>query len=653
MIDWAIMAAYVSGLVCITVLLKKKASKGMDEYYLGGRKLPWWMLGMSGMAQQLDMTGTMLMVSLIFALGMRGIYVEIRGGLILLMAFAMVFHGKWNRRSGCMTNAEWKEFRFGSGKAGQLARTIGALSVIVMAVGALAVFMKGSGIFLAMFFPYSPLTCSLALFLIATVYTILSGFYGVVFTDLFQSGFILLGTIVVAVMGFRMVPDSAGFAEAAVQVTNNPFWRSLTLPMHVEMPGMYKMFESFLLTIIYSFMFISFLGVSRSGARNIYFAAKNDRECGTLSFLWIVTSAVRWFLLTGLVILGVYLIKDMFPDVDVISQAAALIKEHFPSVSAHSWGETIAHLANNPSLHCPELVEKLHALFGDNWPEKIKMASYYGSINPEKIMPAVLYYSIPYGLKGLIFVTLMAAAMSTFDSKLNETAAYFVRDIYQRHLRPDAGEKELVRVSRWTCVGIVLASVFLGFFARSINEIWNWVMVGLSGGIAMPALLGWYWWRFNGVGFAAGTFVGMGAAVLQRIVAPDLPTIVSFPIVLLISLAGSLIGTFCSQPPDRDVLKRFFEKTRPFGFWNPVRKHCDLRIVQLARNENRNDIIAVFFALAFQFLIYWVPVQFMLKEWARFWMSSALFLISGAGLYCFWYRWLPRTNSVDENGVTK
>lgn len=118
-IDYGIMIFYVAGIIALGWYLKSKASNSIEDYYLGSNKLPWWALGISGMASQLDMTGTMILVSMLFMFGFRGMYIEIRGGLALLMAFAMVYMGKWNRRSGCMTVAEWMEFRFGKGLGGE------------------------------------------------------------------------------------------------------------------------------------------------------------------------------------------------------------------------------------------------------------------------------------------------------------------------------------------------------------------------------------------------------------------------------------------------------------------------------------------------------------------------------------------------------
>src|SRR5262245_26191236 len=118
--------------------LWRKASQSLEDYFLAGRNLPWWALGISGMTNFLDMTGTMVIVSSLYLLGPRGIYVEFRGGAVLVLAFMLLWTGKWHYRSKCMTGAEWQIYRFGTGSAAQFARIITAISQIVILLGMIA-----------------------------------------------------------------------------------------------------------------------------------------------------------------------------------------------------------------------------------------------------------------------------------------------------------------------------------------------------------------------------------------------------------------------------------------------------------------------------------------------------------------------------------
>ena len=110
-IDLIIIIVYLLAIVVVGLIMQKKASRDIDSYFLGDRKLPWWVLGASGMASNTDIAGTMINTAFIYALGTKGFFIEIRGGVTLIMAFLMVFMGKWNRRSQVMTQAEWMHFR--------------------------------------------------------------------------------------------------------------------------------------------------------------------------------------------------------------------------------------------------------------------------------------------------------------------------------------------------------------------------------------------------------------------------------------------------------------------------------------------------------------------------------------------------------------
>jgi hypothetical protein len=150
-IDYAIVVAYLIAMVAIGLLLQRRASAGIDSYFLGNRKLPWWVLGASGMASNLDVSGTMINTAWIFALGATGFFIEIRGGVTLIMAFLMIFMGKWNRRAEVMTLAEWMSFRFGKGREGDVARLIAAISNILLTIAMITYFAVGSGKFIGEF----------------------------------------------------------------------------------------------------------------------------------------------------------------------------------------------------------------------------------------------------------------------------------------------------------------------------------------------------------------------------------------------------------------------------------------------------------------------------------------------------------------------
>lgn len=200
-IDYAIILTYLSTIVIIGLMMQRKAGKNIDSYFLGERDLPWWALASSGMSSNLDISGTMIIAALIYAMGAKGFYIEIRGGVTLIMAFLMIYMGKWNRRSGAMTLAEWMKLRFGEGRSGQAARLVAAISSIIMTVAMVTYFALGGGKFLDQFLGIrnylglpSEFWAATLLISIAMVYTVASGLYGVVWTDVFQ-GILIFGAI--------------------------------------------------------------------------------------------------------------------------------------------------------------------------------------------------------------------------------------------------------------------------------------------------------------------------------------------------------------------------------------------------------------------------------------------------------------------------
>lgn len=182
--DTLIIVCYFLFTLLLGIFLRKKAARGLENYFLGGRTVPWWVLGASGTASNFDMTGTMIMVSFIFAIGLQGFWVAMRGGMCLPLGLLMVYMAKWLRRSNVMTTAEWMEFRFGSGTQGQAARLLSAVANLIVTLAFLTYFVEGTGKFLSVFLGWSPELCALILIVIAVAYTTLSGLYGVIFTDL-------------------------------------------------------------------------------------------------------------------------------------------------------------------------------------------------------------------------------------------------------------------------------------------------------------------------------------------------------------------------------------------------------------------------------------------------------------------------------------
>ena len=646
--DYGFMLFYVAVLVGLGFYLKSKASESIEDYIVGGNKLPWWAIGISGMANFLDLTGTAVIVSFLFMLGPRGLFIEFRGGAVLILAFMLLWTGKWHRRSGCLTGAEWNIFRFGNGWGGRFAQLTAVLATIMGTVGMVSYLIFGVGQFLSMFLPFSPMTCAVMLVGIASLYTMVSGFYGVVFTDIFQAGIIIIAVIYLSVLAFIKVGSAAELEVLAQQITGNSEWMTATAQWTTSMPEGYRMYEHLMLFAFF-YLLRNVFGGMASGADPKYFGAKNDRECGTLSFLWTTLVTLRWPLMMGIATLGIYLVSSLFPDMEAIQQAVAMIREYHPEATAREWGALVSGIANKPENYSVEMVSGLHSLLGNvNWAEKVKLLGYSGTVNPEKILPSVLVLCTVPGLRGLVLIALIAASMSTFDSNVNLATGLVVRDLYQKYFRPKASTKELIYASWATVALLVLGGFGFAFSVKSINDIWGWIIMGLGAGLLAPTILRFYWWRFNGGGFAIGTLFGMISAVLQRIFMAGMNEIILFVYVLLIGLVGCIVGTYLTKPTDPSVLARFYQKTRPFGVWGHVKSALPLEERKKVSREHRNDLLAVPFVLLWQISMFMAPMLLVIHNWKSFMNWMIPFFIGAAGLYWFWYRNLPAANYYED-----
>jgi len=642
LVDYGVITMYLLILLVIGQYLKKRASASLDDYFLAGRKMPWWALGVSSMAAWLDMTGTMVIVSFLYLLGPRGLYVEIRGGACMVLVFLMLWTGKWHRRSGVMTGAEWIAFRFGAGFWGNFARLASVFAMVVFSLGLLAYAFVGAGLFLSMFLPFTPLTCTIIMMVVTTIYTLESGFYGVVFTDIFQSICILVAVAYVIVIT-AIKTSGADIAAVASAVTGNQEWVTTIPKWKTSMPACYENYS--LLWLVGGFYLLkTIIQGMGTGADPKYFGARSDRECGLLSFMCGWLMMLRWPLMLGFAILGLFLVKDLFQDQTVLAQSADLIKTYYPTITKSGWAEITAKILNHPSSYPAELIAGLQNLLGNEWASKLSMVSFEGTVNPERILPAVLLFNIPIGLRGLIIVALLAAAMSTFNAIINMTTGFLTRDLYQTYLRPKALNKELIYASYFFSVFQVVAGMAMAYLTESINDIWGWLMMGLSAGMIVPAVLRLHWWRFNGGGYAIGTMTGLVAAIIQRFVAPKMIEWQQLVYILCIGIFGSVIGTYLTKPTSQNILENYYKKIRPFGLWGRFKHILPPDILAATKKEHFNDIISVPFTFGWMFTILLMPMQLMVKEYNSFWATFSVFVVCMVALYFFWYKKLPEKN---------
>ncbi len=588
LIDYLIIIGYLLILIGIGIYLQHKASRSTESFFLGDKNLPWWALGASGMASNLDVSGTMIIAALVYAMGVQGFFIEIRGGVVLILAFMMIFMGKWNRRANVMTIAEWMEFRFGTGPQGQAARMLAAIAQLTFAIWAISYFIQGAGIFLSQMLGISPDLAGILMITLCAFYAALSGLYGVVYTEVFQGALILVVvvyTVTHVMMNITLPPEfmvsvPAGdgtFVQVKQTLAN---WVDFLPKWELNMPGEYSQYNLIGMATMFYLLRSTIDGMCGSGGYMMqrFMAAKNEREVGLLSVFWIFLLSFRWPFIMAIAILAV-------------------------SLSAK--GQVIA--------------------------------------NPEVVLPTVLMELFPAGIKGLLVAGLLAAAMSTYVAIVNSGAAYWVNDIFQRFIKPEADRKELILHSRVASVAIVILGLLSTYAFSSLNDVWGFLTMGFGVGLIVPQFIRWYWWRFNGFGYAGGTFVGMLVAIVMRFVIGDFTEMQMFFTTAGVTFLGSIVISLFFPATDMETLKTFYIRTRPFGFWGPVRALVAKDIDMAAVNkENRRDIFSTFVAVPWMLFMGITPMLFVTKQWIYFGYAGAILLVLTIILYFSWFKHLNK-----------
>ena len=596
-IDLGIIFVYLSTIVLIGLMMQRRAGKNIDSYFLGERNLPWWALASSGMSSNLDISGTMIIAALIYALGAKGFYIEIRGGVTLIMAFLMIYMGKWNRRSGVMTLAEWMKLRFGSERSGQAARLVAAISSIIMTVAMVTYFALGGGKFLDQFLGISnylglpsEFWAASLLIAVAMIYTVASGLYGVVWTDVFQ-GFLIFGAIsymAVRALGIDLPEEftislplfDGGFERYSTTLAE---WTSVmpTAQLSIDEASRYSIYNLFGVAVMFYIMKVVLEGSGGTGNYMLqrYFAAKDDREAGLLSAFWVFLLSFRWVFIGAVAVIGI------------------------------SLGTQIT--------------------------------------DPELVLPAVVE-TLPVGVKGFLIAGLMAAGMSTFDSTVNAGAAYWVKDIYQLYINPMASEKKLMLHSYLATVLIVAAGLGLMLLFDNINDIWGWITMSIGSGLLIPMLLRWYWSRMNGWGFAIGTMSGMVAAIVFKSLAIEGVTEYNmFAVSTSISFLGTILGTLFTKPTEEATLQYFYNKTRPFGTWSRFKSNLSPEESIAVEKENRRDIFSTILAVPWQVAFFLLMMSIMFKTWGNVLVLGGIFIGLTIALYFTWFKHLS-TDAISD-----
>lgn len=622
-LDVVIIAIYIILTIGVGIWISKRASKGLDSYFLGGNTIKWYYLGLSNGSGMFDVSGTAWMVGILFLYGVKS-FMFMWMWPIWNQIFVMMFLAIWIRRSNIMTGSEWILTRFGDDRSGRASHLIVAIFAIIASIGFIAYFFEGVGKFMTIILPWdltilsskgvllsSAQVYALLIIFFTTLYTIKGGMFSVVATEVLQYGIMVISGILLATYAYIHV------SGAEINAIIPEDWRSIFFGSELNLNWAekydafnilidnqgYKMFGAFIGMTLMKGFFASIAGPTPSYDMQRILSTRTVKDAAYMSgFTNLVLFIPRYLLIAAVVILGlVYLAPQM--------------------------------AASN-------------TISGNDL---------------EIILPKVINNYVPVGIKGLLLAGLLAAFMSTFSAFVNSGPAYIVNDIYKKYFKPTASDKHYVRASHLASFFVVILGVIMGFFADSINSITLWITSALYGGYVAANFLKWIWWRFNGWGYFWGMVAGLFIATLQFLLdqnkgnltesswlyeVSQIPAIYLFPFIFFFSLLGSFWGTFLTPATSMDTLKSFYTNVRPWGWWKPVRKALAEANTPVQKNNNFGiDMFNCAIGIIWQSSMILIPIYLMIRDFPKMWWSVAAFAVTSLILK---YTWLDKIRKIED-----
>ena len=531
-IDLAILVSYLLLMLFIGWYYRKKARQNQESYLLGGKKLPWYMLGLSDASDMFDISGTMWMVSLCFVYGLKSIWMPWLWP-VFNQIFNMMFLAKWLRRSNANTGAEWLATRFGTKAKGITgAHTIVVIFALLGCLGFMAYGFIGLGKFVEIFVPwrivspYIPFHIApqyvahfygIIFTLFAMFYSILGGMHSIVLGDVIKYIIMTVGCIAIAVIA---ITNLQGHSLHVPQGWDHPFfgktlgldWSSISADASKKIhDDGYNLFGIFFMMMLFKGIFASLAGPAPNYDMQKVLSTRSPKEASKMTgFVSLILLPIRYSMIIGLTVLALL------------------------------------------------------------YYNQLNLSDGAGGTDFERILPAAINNFLPAGILGLVMTGLLGAFMGTFSGTLNAAQAYIVNDIYLKYINPAASTRRVISMNYLVGIAVVIVSIILGFLAKNVNNVLQWIVGALYGGYAAANILKWFWWRFNANGFFYGMLTGIGVAMIASSYISGGDLLYWFPVLFLISLAGCLIGTYTAPPTEAGVLQHFYRSVRPWGFWKPV-----------------------------------------------------------------------------------
>ena len=523
LIDYILIFSFFAITLGIGFFVSKKSGKSSAEYFLSGKTMPWWLLGVSMVATTFSTDTPNLVTDIVRNNGVSGNWVW---WAFLLTGLLTVFiYAKLWRKSNVNTDIEFYELRYG-GKPAKFLRAFRAIylgvifNVLAMAAVTLAAIKIGQ-----VMLGLSALETIALAGIVTVIFSTMGGFKGVVYTD-----FILFFTAITGGIGAAYycinLPEVGGLENLLVH--ENVASKLSILP---DFSNTETLITLLVIPLAVQWWSAWYPGAEPGGGGYVaqrMLAAKNENHAiGATFFFNVLHYALRpwpWILvaLTSLIV---------YPDI-------ASIQEAFPNVSEDKLGQDLAYSA--------------------------------------------MLTKLPAGLLGLVIASLVAAYMSTISTHLNWGSSYIVNDFYARYIKKQASEKEMVNVGRISTVLLMLISAILALVLQNALQLFNIILM-FGAGTGLIFLLRWFWWRINawseitamlvsGVISILFNFTGLGVLVFGGIdqinnqeIVGILPGWGTYPVIVLVTTIAWLLATYLTSPEKDSTLINFYKKTQPGG----------------------------------------------------------------------------------------
>jgi Na+/proline symporter len=575
-LDWWIVAAYMVFAVGVGFALSRRGGASVDEFFLSGRQLPWWLAGTSIVATTFAVDTPLVISGWVRDYGIWKNWLwwcYALTGLLTGFVFA-----RWWRRGGVMTKAEFAELRYGDSGARWLRGFLGVLHAGFVDVIAMCWVLLAATKIVDVLLGVDKTVALVVACAIVLTYSLLAGLWGVVVTDLVQFVISMIGSIVLAVLVWRGVGGAGAVADAVAsgQIAAE---RLAFLPQPGPGGPLAASFWTTPMVALAVYLGISWFAVESADGAPLTvqrISATRDERQGVLAVIWFAVSnnALRpwpWILVAVASLL-------VLPPLVVTAPAAGTVTAVTATEVAITDGAGVAQATPLlPAGAAADWVPRATVSVGD----AVTAGQVLARTDSERAYVVMLKRYLPVGLLGLVAASLIAAFMSTIDTQINTAASFFVNDVYRRFLHPGASDRHYVLAARLASVGVLLVAALVASVAESISSLFT-LFISFLGGVGPVYILRWFWWRLT----AWGEIAAMLASAATTLALTWLP--IPWPagplapsgtllhegrllLVVAASLLAALVTLLATRPPDPATLVAFYQRLRPAGAWGPVR----------------------------------------------------------------------------------